>query len=338
MRKVARLTMLALAGIATLALAATASAGYTSPKLGVSYGPKKMTRLVAAADVADDATARVAIVLPAGTTVAWAKPGAQVGKVKAQVSALALGGALLPLAGKVLVAPPGSIPAASQTPCIGAASPTVTLLLVLEAAGQTINLPAYVIPTSGAAAALGSTQLVFCLAPPDIPVASGGATFGAKFLSADLTVWGLFSPVAAGAWVTIWTPWTAGKGTANAAATVVSPAAVAAGAVTASAAKTDHGATVSGSVTQGGAPVAGKVLVFAGAERPLKLAKVVTVGADGAFSVDVKTKGTLFRVEALVAGSDNKQLCSAKFSALPLPCVNGTVGGFIAASDIVEAS
>ena len=81
----------------------------------------------------------------------------------------------------------------------------MTLLLVLQAAGQTINLPAYVIPTTGAQTAIGSSQLVFCLPPPDVPVASGGATFGAKFLSADMTLNGVFGPVAQGAWVGFWT-------------------------------------------------------------------------------------------------------------------------------------
>ena len=39
-------------------------------------------------------------------------PGTPIGSVKAQVSALALGGALLPLEGPIIVAPPGAIPAA----------------------------------------------------------------------------------------------------------------------------------------------------------------------------------------------------------------------------------
>ncbi len=99
----------------------------------------------------------------------------------------------------------------------------MTLLLVLQAAGQTIPLPAYVIPTSGPQAALGSAQLVFCLPPPDIPRPLG-ATFGAKFLTADLTLTGVIGPVLQGAWVAFWTPWQAGNGQVNAAGTVASPA------------------------------------------------------------------------------------------------------------------
>ena len=102
---------------------------------------------------------------------------------------------------------------ASQAACTQGVTPQLTLLLVLQAAGQTINLPAYILPTSGAQTALGSAQLVFCLPPPDLPAAKGGATFGAKFLSADLTLNGVFGPVVQGAWVAFWTPWNAGVGT-----------------------------------------------------------------------------------------------------------------------------
>ena len=76
---------------------------------------------------------------------------------------------------------------------------TAAWILQLELAGQKINLPAYVMPTAGAEAQIGPAKIVFCLAPPDIPVDKGGAANGAKFISADLTVNGVFSPVSVGA-------------------------------------------------------------------------------------------------------------------------------------------
>jgi membrane protein implicated in regulation of membrane protease activity len=78
---------------------------------------------------------------------------------------------------------------------------------------------------------------VFCLAPPDIPTAQGGATFGAKFLSAELTLNGVISPVTTGAWIAVWTTWQAGNGQINLAGTVVSPAAAAQAAFTVKATK-----------------------------------------------------------------------------------------------------
>jgi hypothetical protein len=333
MRNRTRTAIVAVAALAALALAAVATAAYTSPKLSVSYAAGNVTRIVASASVANDATARAAIVIPTGTALTTtAAPGTKVGTAKAQVSALALGGALLPLAGDIVVAPPGSVPAASQTGCIGPATPQATLMLVLQAAGQTINLPAYIIPTSGPQAALGAAQLVFCLPPPDLP-APVGATFGAKFLSADLTLNGVIGPIAQGAWVAFWTPWNAGVGTVNAAATVASPAAIAPGGITLSGRKVKGVKRLSGRVTQAGAGVATKVTILAGTKR----LATVSARANGAFTYAVpkKSKATTFRARAVVAGHDAPAVCG-QFGSLGVPCVNATVSGFTATSGAVR--
>lgn len=333
MRNRTRTAIVAVAALAALALAAVATAAYTSPKLSVSYAAGNVTRIVASASVDNDATARAAIVIPTGTALTTtAGPGTKVGTAKAQVSALALGGALLPLAGDIVVAPPGSVPAASQTGCIGPATPQATLMLVLQAAGQTINLPAYIIPTSGPQAALGAAQLVFCLPPPDLP-APVGATFGAKFLSADLTLNGVIGPIAQGAWVAFWTPWNAGVGTVNAAATVASPAAIAPGGITLSGRKVKGVKRLSGRVTQAGAGVATKVTILAGTKR----LATVSARANGAFTYAVpkKSKATTFRARAVVAGHDAPAVCG-QFGSLGVPCVNATVSGFTATSGAVR--
>ncbi len=329
-----RTAVVALAALAALALAAVASAAYTSPKLTVTYAANNVTRIVASAAVADDATARAAIVIPTGTTItATAAPGTKVGTAQAQVSALALGGALLPLAGDIVVAPPGAVPAASQAACIGAVTPQATLLLSLQAAGQTIPLPAYVIPTSGPQAAIGSAQLVFCLPPPDIPVASGGATFGAKFLSADLTINGVFSPVAQGAWVGFWTPWNPGVGTVNTGGSVASPAVIAPGSVTLTGRKVRSVKRLAGRVTQAGAGVATRVTILAGTRR----LATVAARANGSFTYAVPraSKATTFRARAVVAGRTSAAACG-QFGSLGIPCVNGTVSGFTAQSGVVR--
>lgn len=326
--------VVALATTVALALAAVASAAYTTPKLQVSYAAGNVTRIVASAAVGDDATARAAIVIPTGTTIgAIPAPGTKVGTAQAQVSALALGGALLPLTGDIVVAPPGAVPAASQAACVGAATPQAMLLLVLQAAGQTINLPAYVVATTGAQTAIGSSQLVFCLPPPDLPVASGGATFGAKFLSADMTITGVFGPVSQGAWVGFWTPWNAGVGTVNAAASVASPAAIAPGSVTLSGRKLRGVRRLSGRVTQAGAGVATRVSILAGSRR----IATVSAKANGSFTYAVPkaSKATTFRARAVVAGRSSAAVCT-QFGALGVPCVNGTVSGFTAQSGVVR--
>ncbi len=127
MKKGTRLVTVGLAALIALAVAATATAAYNTAKLSVTY-TGTVTRVVVSSAVGDDATARASIVIPTGTTItAPATPGAKVGTVKAQVSALALGGALLPLEGDMIIAPPGAVPAASQAACTGGVAPVATL-------------------------------------------------------------------------------------------------------------------------------------------------------------------------------------------------------------------
>jgi len=330
--------VLAVGAVVALVAVAVAFAAYTSPTLRVSYNGA-ITNITASASPNDDATAVASIYVPAGTTItANQSPGTQIGTVNAQVQALALGGALLPLSGKIMVAPPGAVPAAAQTACTQGATPTATWLLVLAAAGQVINLPAYIIPTAGAETALGPAKLVFCLAPPDIPVAQGGATFGAKFLSAALSVQGVFSPVAEGAWIAFWTPWQAGNGQINAAGTVASPAAVALGKVTVKAKKVGAGALVTGLVTQGEQPRPAAVVQIWGAKGKAALRKLGTVktGATGTFSFKAKS-GDVFQAQATGAPVSARQLCQALTTQLNgIPCVNPTANGFTAKSGLAR--
>ena len=334
MRKRTRMAVLALAGLAALALTAVATAAYTTPKLTVTYGTGNVTRIVASASNADDATARAAVVIPNGSALTTtAAPGTKVGTAQAQVSALALGGALLPLAGDIVVAPPGSVNPVTQAQCTQGATPQVTLLLVLQAASQTIPLPAYVIPTSGPQSALGSAQLVICLPPPDVPPPLG-ATFGAKFLTADLTLTGVIGPVLQGAWVAFWTPWQAGTGQVNAGGTVASPAAIAPGGLTLTGRKVRSVKRLAGRVTQGGAGVAATVSIYGAAGRAA-LRRIATVrsGATGAFAYAVprRSRATTFQARVAVAGRTSAAVCT-QFGALGVPCVNGTVSGFTARS------
>ena len=338
MKRSIRLAVLGLGAAIALVAVAVAVAAYTSPTLRVSYAGTT-TNITASASQNDDATAVATIYVPTGTTLTTSQaPGTQIGTVKAQVQALALGGALLPLDGKIIVAPPGAIPADSQALCTQGQTPTATWLLVLSAAGQTINLPAYIIPTAGAESALGPAKLQFCLAPPDIPTDKGGATFGAKFLSAALTVNGVFSPVTQGAWIAFWTPWQAGNGQVNKAGTVASPAAVAPGAVTVKAKKSGLGATVSGGVTQGGLARPGASVQIWGAKGKAALRKLGTVksSATGAYSFKAKT-GDVFQARATAAPTAAPPLCTLLTPQLGgIPCVNPTANGFTAKSGLAR--
>jgi hypothetical protein len=96
--------------------------------------------------------------------------------------------------------------------------------LHLTAAGQTLDIPLYVVASSAAEAAAGfPTKLVVCLPPPDVPAGTPGrATFGAKLLSATFDSSAITQPAATGdyRWTSLWTPYNPGKGTPNPAGTV----------------------------------------------------------------------------------------------------------------------
>lgn len=334
-----RLTVLACSALGVLALASGALAAYTSPTLRVSQtGPK--TTISVTQEQNDDATARAVIYAPAGTTSTLGQaPGSTLGTVSAQVTALALGGALLPLEGEIKVAPPGAVAAASQQACIQAETPAATWLMVLQAAGQTLNVPLYLLTTAGAETALGPAKIVVCLPPPDVPVDKGGATFGAKLYRAEFSLNGVFNAVPAGAWVAIWTPYTAAIGQVNAAASVGSPAAIAPGALAVRATRSGKVKTkLSGTVTQGGQGFGGaRIEIWAGLTKA-KLKKVATTSskASGGYAFTYGKRAAFFRTRVVVASRAAPPVCALFAGRLPVPCVNPTVNGFTALSKVVK--
>jgi hypothetical protein len=330
---------IALAALAALVAVPAAMAAYTSPKLEVTQTATGVV-VKASLNPNDDPTARVGIIVPAGTQLTTSQaPGAVLGPVKAIVKALDLAGADLPLEGQLVVAAPGQVPASTAAQCTGGVTPLATWVMVLSAAGQTLQVPTYLVPTSGALAAAGPAYIAICLPPPDVPVGTPGrATFGAKVYSAELAISGVFSRVATGAWISTWVPYTPGAGAPNAAGAVVSPAGIAPGAVTISARISGRGAIVSGSVTQGGQPRGGATVTVLGGSVRSKLTtrKRVRVGANGRFTTKFAT-GTFFRADAVATGAAAPPLCAQLQPLIgATPCVNPTVNGFTAKSAIVR--
>ena len=300
-----------LAALAALIAVPAAMAAYTSAKLEVT---RTATGVVvkASLDPNDDPTARVAINAPVGTQLTTSQaPGTVLGPVRAIVKALDLAGADLPLEGQLVVAAPGQVPAAAQTACIGSTAPLATWLMVLTAAGTDAD-GADVPPAAAGRTQLGPAFIAICLPPPDVPVGTPGrATFGAKVYSAELTINGVFSSVAAGAWISSWVPYNPGVGTANVAGAVVAPAAIAPGAVTLSAKTSGKGATLTGRVTQGGQPRAATVTIFGSSKATgLKSVGRARVAANGTFAFKAKI-GTFFRARAVAAPGAAPAVCDA---------------------------
>ena len=328
-----------IAAAAALIVVPSALAAYTSAKLQVTSSGMTTT-VKASLDPNDDPTASVRIFVPTGTQLTTNQaPGTVLGPVKAIVKALDLAGADLPLDGQLIVAPPGAVDAATVAACTGGATPIATWIMNLTAAGQQLQVPVFLVGTSGALTALGPAYMQICLPPPDLPQGTPGrATFGAKVYSAELTVGGVFSPVPLGAWIAVWTPYNPGKGTVNVAGTVASPAAIAPGAITLSAKKLGKGARLTGRVTQAGQGRGGATVTIFGGPKAKKVKRIgrAKVAANGAFTFKAKT-GTFFRASVVAAPGTAAPLCQTIGAAIaPIPCVNPTVNGFTAQSKTVR--
>lgn len=232
MKKTIRFAMLLGASFASLAFAGTALAAF-SPKLIVSSttpqaaGGGGPVRIGVLANNGDDPTARVTIYVPTGYQLDSRAVGTKLGDVTATASAADLGGAVLPLAGQLNVVDPNSFTAAQKagmTQCLQGATQSQTWDLQLTAAGQTLDIPMYVLAGTASEVASGyQTKLLVCLPPPDVPAGTPGrAQFGAKLLSATFSVSAITQPAASGdfRWTSLWTPYNPGKGTVNAAGSV----------------------------------------------------------------------------------------------------------------------
>jgi hypothetical protein len=187
----------------------------TSYKVGAATTVDFVLSTDTSNDQSNDATAKATIFSPAGygSTLGHA-PGTVLGKAFAVVKAGALGGALLPLSGDVVVGNP-SDPAlmAASTQCTGQAAPAGQEIWVLntQLQGQAVQVPAFVNKVGPYL-----TQQI-CL--PDPP----HATFQAKLIVADYYVKGVFTNAGTRGgyqWDGIFTPYTNGALPANPAGTV----------------------------------------------------------------------------------------------------------------------
>ena len=227
MRKSIRAVLFAVTAFTALAFAGTAFASF-APKLVVTSATPQAaggggpTRLGVVVSNNDDPTAKVSIYVPSGYQIGSPAAGTKRGDVTATAAAADLGGAVLPLTGELDAIAPTSTTNAAAAQC--GVSPSQTWDLHLTAAGQTLDIPLFVVANSAPEIASGyNTKLVVCLPPPDVPVGTPGrATFGAKLLSASFTSSAITQPVATGdyRWTSLWTPYNPGKGTPNAAASV----------------------------------------------------------------------------------------------------------------------
>jgi hypothetical protein len=245
MTRLTRTLLLGLVGALALLTAGAASAAYTTPKLTVQTNGAATT-INYTQSASDDPTAKLTFYAPTSYSATLTQSAGQtIGTVTAQGTAADLGGALLPLTGTVQVrAASGTylsgttqVPiSAAATQCTGTATHTAYWVLILQAAGQTLELPVFVDspaapPQPGASAsAFASTSIQACLPPPDVPAGTPGrATFGFKLTAVDFRVNNVFSYSGTGEprWRVLATPYTPGTGRPNAAGSVEAQSVVA---------------------------------------------------------------------------------------------------------------
>lgn len=346
---------------ALLAALATAGPGWAAfaPQISVR-STAGAVRVAATVGQTDDPTARVQIYIPSAFHVTTgAQVGTKLGSVTGTASAADLNGAVLQLQGSLVVIAPD---AAAQAQC-GIQAAAATWDMHLQAATQTLDIPLYVVATSGAEASAGAAKLVVCLPPPDVPTGTPGrSVFGAKLLSAVFTSSAIAAPTAVGEfrWTSLWTPYTPGKGTPNLTGSVeaqslvrtpsqVEIVRVVRSRLARTATRSVHGRKVkhlavstavsfTARVTQGGTPVAGaRVTARAGGKS---VAAKTTAAAGLAAGAFVFTKGTVtLAVTATVPDRDlGAAGCVATAAFGGAACVDATAGGgTVAASTRITA-
>ena len=361
MRGRTRLALVVVVAGMAVAFSAPALAAYT-PQIDASVpnalGATGTTRLHVAVSPTSDPTARVVVYAPVGFSASPGSPGSTIGTIEATVRVGDLGGTIFPVTGTIDVrdasgtALIGGVPvslAALATSCTATTAHTAYWAFKLSGAGQSVELVAFWDTTTGAEAGLGSGKLTFCLPPDDVPPgAPGRAPLGIKLVDASMTFKNVFqNPSTAGqyTWMSFWTPYNAGLGTANAAGTVsaigingLPVVATLKGAYV----KARTSARLVGTISAAGRFQAGvKLPLFAGASKTaLKRSGATnpTTGAGAFTAVRRIVKATYFQVRFAIPPVDYTSLgCAAVPATLPT-CVTATVGAFSALTNIVKVT
>jgi hypothetical protein len=330
MKSIIRLTVLVSAATAALALAGNALA---APKLSVRQTSTALTIKVSQAQT-DAQPAKIVIYVPTGYTInASQAVGTKIGTTSGTVLARDLG-ISLPLEGNVVVAPPDT----NAGPTCATGTHLAVWNLALSVAGQSIDLPVHVDPTTGSETALGAYKLVVCLGPADVPQgAPGRSPNGAQLLDAVFTVNNVFTvPTNQTTWKATTTPYTPGSGAPNVAGTVETRATVAPGVLTvATKVLTGRTVRVSGRLTQAGRPVArAQVSLMIDGKARFR----PRTNAAGSYTIMVRRTGGkkatfTFQTRTTIAERDVTSTgCASPTPNVPRGCVSATLSGFTALS------
>jgi hypothetical protein len=337
MKRTLRLTVLALASLFTLAFATSAWASYT-PRLVADPKAEALNKggpftLTFSQPQADQATAKATIYTPNGYSTDISQPaGTKLGTVKALVIAKGLGGIPLNLTGTIQSDDPAKYVA---NPCSPGTHQAVWLM-ILTASNQTLQVPLYVDQiTSGPEAAFASMKIQVCLPSPDVPPDQGGATFGAKLVTAQLNfisgIWTNPGTRGAYAFSSIATPYDVNSGTVRPDQTVEARGIVQLPVTLSMNARAGKRGTViiAGAIASAGRAAAAAIRLYAGPTS--KGTKVVSSKASKAgkyaFTVRVR-KTTFFKTSATAPLRNITPAGCAAPSPAPGGCVSATLEPF----------
>jgi hypothetical protein len=281
------------------------------------------------------ATAKLVVYVPSGYTADLGQAaGTKIADAAAVVDA---SGTALTLQGQVTTDTPAKYASDARAQACAPGTHAAVWVLQLPTATQTLSIPIFVDPTSGAETAFGSYKLQSCFASPYVPEAQGGAPFGAKVTEADLDFLSVFTNPAKAAvygWRALVTPYTAGTATPNAAGTyelrsyAYLPVAFT---VKARWDRKRHTGVISGKLKLAGfVPNGGSIAFVGGAGTDLS--KYALIGRatikKGAFTLRKKFKRTTYMFGFVPAGAGE---CNAQETPLGAPagCIQETTAPLI---------
>ena len=348
MKRQIRCALVALGSLVGLAFAGSALGAYT-PRLEITPGNFETggtgtTTLRVSQAPTDEPTARITIYAPLGYTATLNQAiGTTLGQARGRLIVGALGGAIQDVTGNVVVADPAQH-VQSATLCTGTATHTAVWTFNLTlATGQALQpVPVFVDAiTAGPEASFATYRIQTCLPSPDVPEAQGGATLGAKLVEIQFGVGVFTNPPSQGAypWAGIFTPYTPGTATVNAAGTVESRAEVRQRLLLVlnqpTFNTTTRNVTLAGSLTENGQPIGGiSVQILAGTSATA-LARVTTARTDanGQYRVTLRAapnvRTMFFRTRAGSPPRDNPAGCTVTAPTIPgVRCVTATAQGF----------
>jgi hypothetical protein len=289
---------------------------------------------------ADAAWAQLTTYVPSGYTINLGQPaGTRIGSVSARAQLLG-SGASATATGIVLVSDRND--AAVQqaaTECTRSPAHAGVWTIRLTLPGQTLDLPLYTDPTTGAEAAFGSAKLVLCLPQPYANGLPGYAPLGTKIddLRATLSAGVFTNPLFAGnhVWRTVVTPWSASGAAPDAGSTVEAQGLVGVPSTLSLTARVTtkrerltvkNSVLLSGTLLEALRGVAGATVSFFATDRN---AGTSTTSAGGSFARRiVLAQRKTFRVTATVPTRETPCVNPLPSSVAPAGCTTATRAGY----------